>query len=383
LGHPILTECPPDGPRTYCAHGRRPNDQPIAPCALQVQSLIKRYAGVAALDGVDLSVAPGKLLALLGPSGCGKTTILQAIAGFVVPDGGDIRIDGRTLLPVPPERRETAMLFQHYALFPHMTVFDNIAFGLKMRRWEKADIPRAVGEAMQRLRIVDYAQRFPGQLSGGQKQRVALARAIVTRPKILLLDEPLGALDQNLREAMQVELRKLQQGLGMTSLIVTHDQKEAIALADSIAVMNVGKIEQVGAPLEVYDRPVNRFVAHFMGVENILPVTILASENGLSDVRALGVPIRRVPGSMGPVASQALLAVRAQAVDLQTGGEGIDGIVTFARTLGTDVIYEVDVAGQTLVACAHRRDDATVEMGTRVKVRLIAERCTLIASDST
>jgi ABC-type Fe3+/spermidine/putrescine transport system ATPase subunit len=352
-----------------------------AGCELQVRGLVKRYAGATAVDGVDLTIPPGKLLTLLGPSGCGKTTILQSIAGFVVPEQGDVRVDGRSMLPIPPERRETAMLFQHYALFPHMSVRDNIAFGLKMRRQAAADIDRSVREAMRLVRIEEYAQRFPGQLSGGQKQRVALARAIVTRPKVLLLDEPLGALDQNLREAMQVELRKLQQGLGITSLIVTHDQKEAIALSDYIAVMNQGRIEQIGSPLDIYDRPHNRFVARFTGVENILPAQVLAASGGRSDVRVLGIAVHGVPGAALAAGSDALLAVRAEALDLTAGGAGVPGLVTFARALGAYVAYEVEAAGQTLSVSAHRRDGAVFEAGAVVQVRLNAEQCTLLPGD--
>lgn len=354
---------------------------PNTGCDVRIQGLVKRYGGVTAVGGVDLTIPPGKLLTLLGPSGCGKTTILQSIAGFVIPDQGDVKVDGRSVLPVPPEKRETAMLFQHYALFPHMTVIDNIAFGLKMRRLARADIERAVRDTMRLVRIEDFAQRYPGQLSGGQKQRVALARAIVTRPKVLLLDEPLGALDQNLREAMQVELRKLQQALGITSLIVTHDQKEAIALSDFIAVMNGGRIEQIGTPLEVYDRPCNRFVAGFTGVENILPATVLASADGRSDIRVFGLAVSGVPGAIQPVGSEAQVAVRAEALDLATEGEGIDGTVTFARALGADVVYEVQAAGQTLVVSAHRRDGAVFDTGAYVKVRPAAEHCVLIPAE--
>ncbi|MFT3820942.1 MAG: ABC transporter ATP-binding protein [Rubrivivax sp.] len=350
-------------------------------CELRVQGLVKRYAGVTAVGGVDLAIPPGKLLTLLGPSGCGKTTILQSIAGFVVPDEGDVRVDGRSVLPIPPEKRETAMLFQHYALFPHMTVLDNIAFGLKMRRWAKAEIDRAAREAMRLVRIEEYAARFPGQLSGGQKQRVALARAIVTRPKVLLLDEPLGALDQNLREAMQVELRKLQQNLGITSLIVTHDQKEAIALSDYIAVMNGGRIEQIGSPLDIYDRPCNRFVARFTGVQNIVPATVLASAGGRSDVRVLGMAVSGMPGAGLPAGSAAQVAIRAESLELFADGPGTDGTVTFARALGADLVYEVQAAGHTLVVTAHRRG-GSFETGAAVKVRLAAAHCALIPAEA-
>jgi ABC-type Fe3+/spermidine/putrescine transport system ATPase subunit len=353
-------------------------------CELQIDGLVKQYAGVTAVDGVQLAVPPGKLLTLLGPSGCGKTTVLQSIAGFVLPDGGDVRIDGASVLAIPPERRETAMLFQHYALFPHMTVRDNIAFGLKMRRWPAADIRSAVQQAMDLVRVGDFAARYPSQLSGGQKQRVALARAIVTRPKVMLLDEPLGALDQNLREAMQVELRKLQQNLGITSLIVTHDQKEAIALSDYIAVMDRGRIEQIGTPLEIYDRPRTRFVARFTGVENLLPATVLACSAGSADLRVFGEVLQSVPSAAGLApGAEAELAVRAEAVDLAAEGVGLAGQVSFARVLGAYITYEVAVQGVTLTVSAHRREGRVFEAGSAVKVRLAAGRCAALQAGGT
>ena len=208
----------------------------------------------------------------------------MSIAGFVQPSTGDIRIDGKSILQQPPEKRGTAMLFQQYALFPHMSVQDNVAFGLKMRGYTKQRIVSEVETALRITQVEGFADRYPSQLSSGQKQRVALARAIVTHPKVLLLDEPFGALDQNLRETMQVELRKLQQRLGITSVIVTHDQKEAILLSDMIAVMNAGRIEQIGPPIEIYDRPRTRFVASFTGVDNILPVSVLRRSGDHADV---------------------------------------------------------------------------------------------------
>ncbi len=351
-----------------------------AGCDLQIRQLVKRYGGVTAVDGVDLSIPPGKLLSLLGPSGCGKTTILQSIAGFVRPDEGDVRIDGVSVLPRPPEKRETAMLFQHYALFPHMTVRENIGFGPRMQRWPAADIAPAVTQVMDLVRIGGFADRYPGQLSGGQKQRVALARALVTRPKVLLLDEPLGALDQNLREAMQVELRKLQQNVGITSLIVTHDQKEAIALSDFIAVMNGGRIEQIGSPLDIYDRPRTRFVASFTGVENLLPVTVLAQHADRADVRLQDLVLKGVPLPAGlQVGTSAELAVRAEAIDVLPDGDGLRGVVSFARALGASIVYEVTTdGGLSLRISAHRREGRVLETGARVGLRLVPSHCALV-----
>ena len=356
---------------------------------LRVSGLTKTYGAVTAVRGVALDVPPGRLLTLLGPSGCGKTTVLQSIAGFVAPDAGDIQIDGQSILREPPERRETAMLFQHYALFPHMSVRDNVAFGLKMRRRPRAEIAERVESALRLVRVDSLAERFPPQLSGGQKQRVALARAIVTRPKVLLLDEPFGALDQNLREAMQVELRKLQQSVGITSLIVTHDQKEAIVLSDLIAVMNDGRIEQIGPPIEIYDRPRTRFVAAFTGVENLLPARVVARAGDKVDV-AVGSAI--VAGIAAPLAAavgdEMILAVRAEAIGIEAGtsaaspdNQNLTGTVTFARILGAFMRYEVALAdGLAVTISAHRREGEGIEQGTAVTLRIGATHCALVAS---
>jgi ABC-type Fe3+/spermidine/putrescine transport system ATPase subunit len=356
--------------------------------ALRVSGLTKAYGAVMAVRGVALDVPPGRLLTLLGPSGCGKTTVLQSIAGFVAPDAGDIQIDGRSILREPPERRETAMLFQHYALFPHMSVRDNVAFGLKMRRRPRAEIAERVESALRLVRVDSLAERFPPQLSGGQKQRVALARAIVTRPKVLLLDEPFGALDQNLREAMQVELRKLQQSVGITSLIVTHDQKEAIVLSDLIAVMNDGRIEQIGSPIEIYDRPRTRFVAAFTGVENLLPARVVARAAGTVDVAVGNTIVAGIPSSTAAAGDEMTLAVRAEAIEIEAGmpvanpdtHQNLTGTVTFARVLGAFMRYEVVLAsGLTVTISAHRREGEGIAPGAAVMLRIGATHCALVA----
>ncbi|MFI5011812.1 MAG: ABC transporter ATP-binding protein [Hyphomicrobiales bacterium] len=353
-------------------------------CQLTIAGFVKRFGDVRAADGIDLTVEPGHLLTLLGPSGCGKTTVLQAIAGFVDPDEGDIRIDGASLLPVLPERRETAMLFQQYALFPHLTVRDNIGFGLRMRGVPKQESAARILEALRLVQIEALADRFPRQLSGGQRQRVALARAVVTRPRILLLDEPFGALDQNLRDDMQVELRKLQQGLGITSLIVTHDQKEALILSDRIAVMNAGRIEQMGTPDEIYDRPCTQFVARFMGVENILPVAVARATSSETIASIAGV---RVPG-LAAIAGQpasAELAIRAEAIEMRLGVASGDseaaGSITFARRIGSSVRYEVVIAPDLVVVVIQpRRQELGLSPGQAVALRFPPSRCTLLGS---
>ena len=233
--------------------------------SLELENVSKRFGAVAAVEPLTLAVQAGALLALLGPSGCGKTTTLRIIAGFERPDSGLVRIGGRDVTPEPPNRRRLGMVFQNYSLFPHMTVAENIAFGLKMAKVPRSEIPSRVSEALSLVRLPGFEDRSPAQLSGGQQQRVALARSLITSPAVLLLDEPLGALDKNLRESMQFELRQLQKRLGITTVLVTHDQEEALTMSDFVAVMNHGRVLQVGPPQEVYARPKERFVSEFLG----------------------------------------------------------------------------------------------------------------------
>jgi len=229
---------------------------------------------VRALDGVSLAVESGELLTILGPSGSGKTTLLKVVAGFEVPDMGRVLVDGRDITGLPPARRDIGMVFQNYALFPHLTVARNVAFPLEMRNTPKAEIDRRVVEALGLVELTGYELRLPRQLSGGQQQRVALARAIVFNPRLLLLDEPFGALDRKLRETMQLEVRRLQRRLGLTTIFITHDQEEALVLSDRIAVMNRGAIQQVATTTEIYERPANDFVADFVGESNIFHGTV-------------------------------------------------------------------------------------------------------------
>jgi putative spermidine/putrescine transport system ATP-binding protein len=237
---------------------------------LVLENLTKRFGTQLAVDGLSLGVEKGEFVSLLGPSGCGKTTTLQMIAGFVEPTGGAIRLEGRDLLAVKPARRGLGVVFQSYALFPHMTVAENVAFGLEMQGVAAAERTRRVGETLELVGLAAFSGRFPRQLSGGQQQRVALARALVIRPQILLLDEPLSNLDAKLREEMQIELRQIQRTVGTTTILVTHDQAEAMALSDRIVVMNRGRAEQVGPPHEAYERPATAFVASFLGKTNLL-----------------------------------------------------------------------------------------------------------------
>ncbi len=240
------------------------------PSLARFEGVVKRFSGIPAVDGVTLDIARGEFFALLGPSGCGKTTLLRLLAGFEAPDEGRILLDGEDIVPVPPHRRPVNMMFQSYALFPHLSVAGNVAFGLKQEGLPRAEIATRVSEMLALVRIEALARRRPHQISGGQRQRVALARALVKRPKVFLLDEPLAALDKKLRAETQFELKALQRRLGVTFVIVTHDQEEAMVMADRIGVMDRGRIVQVGSPAEVYERPNSRWVAEFVGEANML-----------------------------------------------------------------------------------------------------------------
>jgi len=263
--------------------------------SVEIQDITKRFGPVTAVDEVSLEIRRGEFFALLGPSGCGKTTLLRLIAGFEEPDAGAIRIEGIDVTPVPPHRRPVNMVFQHYALFPHLSVEENVAFGLRYKPLARAAHAARVAEALALVRLTGYEQRRPDQLSGGQRQRVALARALILQPQVLLLDEPLAALDPNLRREMQVELKGLQRTLGITFVFVTHDREEALAMSDRIAVMNGGRVEQVGSPVGIFESPETEFVARFLGAVNVFTAEVRRVEDGvltlaLLDGTELAVP---------------------------------------------------------------------------------------------
>ena len=277
--------------------------------AVALRGLEKRYETVGAVRGVSIDIKAGEFLTLLGPSGSGKTTTLMMLAGFETPSAGDIAIDGVSVVDLPPHRRNIGMVFQNYALFPHLTVAENIGFPLKQRGVPRAERARLVGEALELVHLQGYGARHPRQLSGGQQQRVALARAIVFRPRLLLMDEPLGALDKQLREALQLEMRRLHAELGITFVYVTHDQAEALTMSDRIAVMNEGKVAQLGTPEALYDAPADRFVAGFIGETNLLPASLRGQEGGLAVIDVAGV---RLQATGRPPAGPAALAVRPE-----------------------------------------------------------------------
>ena len=327
---------------------------------IAVHDLTKRFGPLEVVSRAGFSIHEGELFTLLGPSGCGKTTLLRLIAGFYAPDEGEIRFDDRRVNDVPPHERGIGMVFQNYALWPHMTVHQNVAYGLKLRKIGRAEIEDRVKGALDKVQLAGLGERYPGQLSGGQQQRVALARALVLNPKILLLDEPLSNLDAKIRIQVRAEIRKLQKELGITTVYVTHDQEEALTLSDRIAVLNQGKLFQVGAPRELYERPVNRFVADFIGINNLVDGTVRAVDAAggrLTVDSALGA-LGALPNAQLRAGDKCVICVRPENVAFgEAGGErnAVKGTIAFAAYLGNTLRYDVDL-GQGVTFKADIKD---------------------------
>ena len=330
-----------------------------AELTVALKGVVKRFGDQYAVANLDLDIAKGSFFSILGPSGCGKTTTLRMIAGFEQPDEGHILLEGQPVEDVPPYRRNVNTVFQSYALFEHLSLFDNIAFGLRRKKVAKPEITRRVGEMLELVRLSDRAKAKPRQLSGGQRQRVALARALVNLPAVLLLDEPLGALDLQLRKTMQLELKHIQREVGITFVYVTHDQEEALTMSDSIAVMNFGELQQVGNAEDVYERPANSFVAQFIGISNLLEAT--AERDGVRLTSGLLIPAR-VPADLA-AGSQVRLSIRPEKLALgpaADGRVGVDGTIVESVYMGTVTHYVVEIAPTArMIAVTQNTEDAT------------------------
>jgi putative spermidine/putrescine transport system ATP-binding protein len=339
----------------------------------------KHFGATTALDDVELELPSGKLVCFLGPSGCGKTTLIRIVAGLETPSRGRVLLGERDLTDVPPHHRNIGMVFQSFALFPHLTVAENVGYGLRIRGMTRSNRRKRAEELLALVRLEGTGHRHVSQLSGGQRQRVAMARALALEPSLFLLDEPLSALDAKLRGAMQVELRELQERLGITTVIVTHDQEEAMTMADLVVVMGEGRVQQVGSPLEVYHQPWNRFVADFIGANNFLDGVIV----GARQVRVLGQTVAAdVPAGL-PAGTEVTLSIRPEKLRLAADGEegagggasaGFDGRVAFVRDLGKLVETFVDVHDQRLLVLGA----PPLEVGRRVRVTLPTPDCVVL-----
>lgn len=343
---------------------------------VNISNVVKRFGDFAAVNDVSLEINEGEFFTLLGPSGCGKTTLLRAIAGFNQPDGGEIRFSGKLMNQIPAHKRDIGMVFQNYAIFPHMTVQENVAYGLKARNYPKSKIEGKVKEALEMVQIAPLRDRKPSELSGGQQQRVALARAFIIEPGVLLMDEPLSNLDAKLRVQMRATIKKLQRRLGITTIYVTHDQEEALAISDRIAVMRDGKIMQLGTPEEIYKHPKNRFVSGFIGVSNFMECAVHTDPDGTARLEMDGYSAQvRVTR---PLEGKAVVSARPE--QLFFGEDGVPGTIELSTFLGDFIEYEVQTGdGQTLLINEYTKDVAGVRPdGETCRVRFDPTRIALI-----
>ena len=348
--------------------------------AVIIDKAVKTYGDFTAVNGISLTIQPGEFFTLLGPSGCGKTTLLRMIAGFNTVDGGEIRFDDKVINNVPAHKRDIGMVFQNYAIFPHLNVADNVAYGLKARHVAREEIPPRVEEALKMVQIDQLKARKPNELSGGQQQRVALARAFVIEPSVLLMDEPLSNLDAKLRVQMRTTIKKLQRRLGITTVYVTHDQEEALAISDRIAVMNQGNIMQIGSPEEIYRKPANPFVANFIGVSNFIDCQIKA-QGGAAKVElpgnyAIDIPVSR------DYAGAAILSARPE--QLFFDEKGIPGKINMSVFLGDFIQYEVELAtGQIVELNEYTKDVDSMRLdGEKVFISMDPRKVSLYEAES-
>ena len=358
--------------------------------AVSLTNIVKRFGDFTAVHKMSLDIAEGSFVTLLGPSGCGKTTTLRMIAGLLDPSEGEIAIKGKRVNDVPIHKRNLGLVFQNYALFPHKTVADNVAFGLKYRDVGKEQMRRKVADALELVQLPDLGGRYPKELSGGQQQRIALARAIVIEPDVLLLDEPLSALDANLREDMRVELKRIQQRIGVTTVFVTHDQTEALAMSDQIIVMSKGRVEQVGAPEEVYNTPASEFVAQFLGASNLLPAHSTGVSGGEVAIEVPGLPSFAIPAARAPQvlsAGPVRLVIRAEKLHLTrpgaAAGDGlsVDATVENVDYQGQSARYFLKV-GEHQLQAVNMIDERPFATGERVSLRFRARDCAALPAGS-
>lgn len=360
--------------RSLAVDDARGSSAPPSVPDVQLQSVVKTFGEVVAVDDFTIDVPPGELLCLLGPSGCGKTTLLRMIAGLEQPTEGTISIAGEVVNDMPPDKRDTAMVFQNWALFPHKSVFENVLFGLRMRGMRRGEAREKITRYLDLVRLPGLEDRMPGQLSGGQQQRVALARALIVEPRVLLLDEPLSNLDLKLRQQMRFEIRQIQQALGITTVFVTHDQLEALEMSDRIAVLASGAIEQLGSPTDVYSRPQSRFVAEFVGESNLISGRIVAEEASSLQMESNGhLEIRARPTGRVHVGDNAIVSVRPEHISLHESGSPATGPNVFGGTIasrsfmGATVRYHVNLgAHQIFVDRPNSRGEEVFEVGQEV-----------------
>jgi spermidine/putrescine ABC transporter ATP-binding subunit len=344
---------------------------------ISIEHVSRRFGDVQALDDVSLEIRENEFFALLGPSGCGKTTLLRILAGFDHPDAGTVTLSGRDLLPIPPHRRPVNLMFQSYALFPHMTVERNVAYGLERDGLPRDEIRRRVAEVLETVGIAQTARRRPNQLSGGQRQRVALARAIVKRPPLLLLDEPLSALDKKFRLEMQLELKRLQHEVGITFVVVTHDQEEAMSMADRIAVLDHGRVEQIDAPVDLYERPATVFVARFIGSNNLFPGMVAAGGLEMPGVGLLPVEARDVAGAAAP-GTRAFLGIRPEHVRIVADTAILEGRVIEAQFYGGISTISIAVPGVDAPVLATQQGPTRIARGEPVRLAWDPARAVLV-----
>jgi len=356
---------------------------------LRLENLLKQFGKTTAVDRINLDIEDGEILTLLGPSGCGKTTTLRCIAGFLIPNDGEIYLGDRRVTNLPPEKRDIGFVFQNYALWPHMTVYDNLAFGLRLKKFPKAEIKTQVDKALEMVRLSGYTERYPRQLSGGQQQRIALARALVIEPTVLLLDEPLSNLDAQLREEMRFEIRELQKSLGITTVYVTHDQAEALALSDRIAVMNRGAITQMGTPEQIYNQPSNRFVAGFIGLSSFVEGTVtqlngdtyyaVITTSDQVNIQVTGQNLSQNQKVTMAIRPEYITVINKATTSVPENANLLEGEVIRAAYLGDVIDYRIGLSQWVLRV--HTGTDEMLHPGEKVQLIIPPDRVTIIPED--